>query len=76
MTKVLFSVFYRPLGSACVFLDEFAKFLSTIIKLESVLIVGDFNIHVDNPSCNIASEWITLTDSQLILTDSHWILSP
>lgn len=54
---------YRPPGPARKFLDEFSDFLSAIIKLDKVLIIGDFNFHIDDPFCNAASEFLTLTDS-------------
>ena len=39
---------YHPLGPNNGFLIEFAEFLSSVVvKLAKVLIVGDFNIHVD-----------------------------
>ncbi len=40
---------YRPLGSYTDFLKEFADFLSDLlVTVDKALIVGDFNIHVDN----------------------------
>jgi len=44
------------------FLENFAAFLSSIIKLENVLILWDFNLHIDC-FCSVASEFITLTES-------------
>lgn len=38
---------YRPPGPAGVFIQDFTDFLSSIIKLEKVLMIGDFNLHVD-----------------------------
>lgn len=47
-TDAFYSVLiYRPLGPAGVFLVDFTDFLSSIIKLEKVLIIGDFNLHID-----------------------------
>uniref|UniRef100_A0A3P9JCY3 Reverse transcriptase domain-containing protein n=1 Tax=Oryzias latipes TaxID=8090 RepID=A0A3P9JCY3_ORYLA len=54
---------YRPPGPARVFLDEFAEFLSGIINFNSVLIMGDFNIHIDDSSCASASELLFITES-------------
>ena len=54
---------YRPPGPARLFLDDFAEFLSSIIKLENVLMLGDFNFHIDDTSCTMASEFLTLTES-------------
>ncbi len=40
---------YRPPGPYTDFLKEFADFLSDIfLNVDKALIVGDFNIHVDN----------------------------
>ncbi len=40
---------YRPPGLYTDFLKEFADFLSELlVKVNKALIVGDFNIHVDN----------------------------
>ncbi len=40
---------YRPPGPYTDFLKEFADFLSEIlVNVDKVLIVGDFNLHVDN----------------------------
>lgn len=54
---------YRPPGPACLFLEDFSEFLSSIIKLENVLLLWDFNLHIDDASCNLASEFLTLTEA-------------
>ncbi len=42
---------YRPPGPYTDFLKEFADFLSDLlVNVDKALIVGDFNIHVDNPN--------------------------
>ncbi len=42
---------YRPPGPYTDFLKEFADFLSDLlVNADKALIVGDFNIHVDNPN--------------------------
>ncbi len=54
---------YCPPGPAGVFLNEFNDFLSSIIKLEKVLILGDFNLHIDDGSSSPAVELLSLTES-------------
>ena len=40
---------YRPPGPYSVFLFEFADFLSSlVVNSDKVVIVGDFNIHMDS----------------------------
>lgn len=52
-TNIFYCVLvYRPPGPATEFLKDFMDFLSSIIKLEKVLILGDFNIHIDDASSN------------------------
>ena len=49
-TRVLFLNIYRPPKYCATFFDEFTELLSIIcIDFDYVVIVGDFNIHVDNP---------------------------
>lgn len=44
-TNIFYCVFSSPpAGPAAVFLKDFTNFLSSIIKLEKVLIHGDFNL--------------------------------
>ncbi|XP_070403983.1 uncharacterized protein [Nothobranchius furzeri] len=54
---------YRPPGPATAFLKDFSDFLSSIIKLENVLILGDFNIHIDDSTSGPAVELLTMTES-------------
>lgn len=54
---------YQPPGPAGVFLTEFNDLLSSIIKLEKVVMPGDLNLHIDDASCNMATEFITITES-------------
>ena len=54
---------YRPPGPAALFLKDFSDFLSSIIKLESVLILGDFNLHIDDSSSCSGKELLSLTEA-------------
>lgn len=54
---------YCPPGPTGAFLTYFTNFLSTIIKLEKFLIVGDFILHVDNVICNTAVDLLSITDA-------------
>ena len=61
---------YRPLSSSkfskpfSVFLDEFSSFLSLAATTpHEYLITGDFNIHLDNASDNLTSQFLSLLSS-------------
>lgn len=50
-------------GPAVVFLLVLPTFLSSIIQLEKVLIIGDFNLHIDEVSYYASVEFLTITDT-------------
>uniref|UniRef100_A0A8C6K7Y3 Reverse transcriptase domain-containing protein n=1 Tax=Nothobranchius furzeri TaxID=105023 RepID=A0A8C6K7Y3_NOTFU len=57
------AVVYRPPGPNSAFLQEFSDFLSSTVKLSRLVIVGNFNIHVDDPSDLFAMNFSSLMDS-------------
>ena len=53
---LVFVVVYRPPGPYSEFLSEFSEFLSQLVlSTDKVIVVGDFNIHIDveNDSLNV-----------------------
>ncbi len=55
---------YRPPGHHTDFIKEFADFLSELVlAADKVLIVGDFNIHVDNEKDALGSAFIDILNS-------------
>ncbi len=63
VTFVLTTV-YRPPGQHTDFIKEFADFLSELLlAADRVLIVGDFNIHVDNEKDALGSAFIDILNS-------------
>ncbi len=55
---------YRPPGHHTDFIKEFADFLSELVlAADKVLIVGDFNIHVDNEKDLLGSAFIDILNS-------------
>ncbi len=61
---VLCAVVYRPPKYNKDFIDEFFDFLAEImLKYDSVLIVGDFNVHVCCPDKPMAKGFLNLIDS-------------
>ncbi len=63
VTFVLATV-YRPPGHHTDFIKEFADFLSELVlTADRVLIVGDFNIHVDNEKDALGSAFIDILNS-------------
>ena len=64
-TSLNMVVLYRPPSSKIdVFLNELSEFLEILMALPgSLLIAGDFNIHVNNLSCSIAQRFRSTTES-------------
>lgn len=55
------AVVYCPPGPNSPFLKEFGDFLSSILKLSRLLIIGDFNIHIDDDL--FARSFLSIMDS-------------
>lgn len=54
---------YRPPKTNTGFISELYNFLLTFCTTSSnILILGDFNIHVNNPTCHFASEFLQLLE--------------
>ena len=61
---ILFALIYRPPKSVSGFLAEFSEFLSSIIlNYDRVVLCGDFNLHIDDPSNTLAADFMTITNS-------------
>ncbi len=55
---------YRPLGPYTDFLKEFEDFLSDLlVNVDKALIVGDFNIHVDDTNVAVGLAFTDLINS-------------
>lgn len=63
-TTFFFSVLrYQPPGKNGSFLAKFGDFLASIIHYERILILGDFNIHVNKSMDSLAVVFLNVTDS-------------
>uniref|UniRef100_A0A8C5D3Y3 Endonuclease/exonuclease/phosphatase domain-containing protein n=1 Tax=Gouania willdenowi TaxID=441366 RepID=A0A8C5D3Y3_GOUWI len=61
---VIFAIIYRPPGPYSEFLAELSEFiLNLVLSSDKILIVGDFNIHVDKDSDSLSSAFMSLIDS-------------
>nr|XP_055057050.1 uncharacterized protein LOC129441427 [Misgurnus anguillicaudatus] len=60
----ILATIYRPPGHHTDFLKEIADFLSELtVTVDKALIVGDFNIHVDNPKDALGRAFIDVLNS-------------
>ena len=59
-----FVILYRPPGPYAEFLAEFSEFLSDLVlKTSKVIVVGDFNIHIDKKDDSLSTAFSSLIDS-------------
>ncbi|KAI2645575.1 Glutamate--tRNA ligase [Labeo rohita] len=70
------AVVYRPPKANPVFLKEFSIFLTSLCSLSpNVVLVGDFNIHVDDAESSCSKEFLSCLDSfglqQFIKVPTH-----
>nr|XP_049596961.1 uncharacterized protein LOC125981145 [Syngnathus scovelli]XP_049596968.1 uncharacterized protein LOC125981145 [Syngnathus scovelli] len=58
------AVIYRPPGAYSGFLDEFSEFVADLVtNADNIVIMGDFNIHMNSPSEPPTSAFQTLIDT-------------
>ena len=63
LKAALFVIVYRPPGPYTDFLSEFSEFLSNLVlNWERIIVVGDFNIHVDNSNDSLSKAFADLLD--------------
>ena len=64
LQPVLFVIVYRAPGPYSDFISEFSEFLSSLVlKSDKVIIVGDFNVHVDVTNDSLSNAFTSLIDS-------------
>ena len=64
LQPVLFVIVYRAPGPYSDFISEFSEFLSSLVlKSDKVIIVGDFNVHVDVKNDSLSNAFTSLIDS-------------
>ncbi|XP_067257304.1 uncharacterized protein [Chanodichthys erythropterus] len=64
LLSLALATIYRPPGPYADFLKEFADFLSDLlVNVDKALIVGDFNIHVDNINDTLGAAFTDLLNS-------------
>ena len=60
----MFVIVYRSPGPYSEFLSEYSEFLSALLlKTDKVIIVGDFNIHVDVENNSLGTTFLSQLDS-------------
>ena len=69
-------VLYRPLRPYTQFLEEFGEFIADLVtRSDKILIIGDFNIHLNKPSDPLGKAFLRLPDisnfSQLVHEPTH-----
>nr|XP_049610836.1 uncharacterized protein LOC125988967 [Syngnathus scovelli] len=58
------AVIYRPPGAYSGFLDDFSEFVADLVtNADNIVIMGDFNIHMNSPSEPLTSAFQTLIDT-------------
>ncbi|CAJ1053038.1 RNA-directed DNA polymerase from mobile element jockey [Xyrichtys novacula] len=64
MRPLVFAIVYRPPSPYSEFLSEFSEFLSELVLLaDKVIVVGDFNIHIDVENDSLSISFRSLLDS-------------
>ena len=70
------AVVYGPSGPYSLFVDEFSDFAADLATYaDNILLIRDFNIHVNNPSDALARAFMSITDTlgfkQLVQHPTH-----
>ena len=70
---------YCPPGPYSVFLSEFLRLLSQLVlSTDKIIVVGDFNIHVDVENDSLNIDFNAILDSVVLLKlcfgDLNWIV--